>query len=491
MVVSVCLGGYTIGYESGISCGTLIFIDTDYPEITIQQKSNFVSFLVIGGIFGAIIAGSVSEKIGRKISIILSLLIMIAATIVLTIGNDIELLCASRLLQGFGMGLNMMVSQVYLSESTPKQVRGAAIQSYVLIVFVGFICSHISSMINAYQLKLMFSLGLIPALLSLFMFIITQQESPTYVAQKGSPEQVYSIIRRFYKLNQLSAKASIDIHYHEIMDQVKKNSGNSDKSQAQLYKELFTTYRWNLIVAVTLHFLQNLTGFNIIQNFGPSILKDAGMSGDSYQGLLLSMTFLTSVIFISNAIGIKLSTKYGRRQMMLMTCIPMGLSLLMLDGALLLTISSDGQSKGFVSVPWLVQTEIFPIHLIGFSNAIATTSNWFFNSMLLSIFLQITKTETGKIVAYTILAAVCFITHIFVFRYLPETKDKSLDICVQLVLDTKQYGITKANQISNGDSVNTKNTDFENQKDDTKQGLLGKNNQIQLAQTQNKTHTNQ
>lgn len=85
-----------------------------------------------------------------------------------------------------------------------------------------------------------------------------------------------------------------------------------------------------------------MTGFNIIQNFGPSIMKDAGMGGDSYQGLLASMIFLSSVIAICNTIGIKLSTKYGRRQMMLYTCIPMGIALLFLDGALFLNIASDG-----------------------------------------------------------------------------------------------------------------------------------------------------
>lgn len=95
-----------------------------------------------------------------------------------------------------------------------------------------------------------------------------------------------------------------------------------------------------------LHLLQNMTGFNIIQNMGPSILKDAGMSGDSYVGLLLSMIFLCCVITGSSLFGIRFSTKYGRRQMMMYTCIPMGLALLLLNFALYLNMSSNGESKG-------------------------------------------------------------------------------------------------------------------------------------------------
>lgn len=72
-------------------------------------------------------------------------------------------------------------------------------------------------------------------------------------------------------------------------------------------------YSWITFVTVTLHFLQNFTGFNIIQSFGPSVMKDAGMGGDRPQDLLYSMIYLTSVISISTFIGISMSKKYGRR----------------------------------------------------------------------------------------------------------------------------------------------------------------------------------
>lgn len=81
------------------------------------------------------------------------------------------------------------------------------------------------------------------------------------------------------------------------------------------------------------------------------------------------------------------------------------------------------------------------MHLRGIANAIATASNWCFNCILLSIFLQITKTETGKIISYTILAAACFATYIFVYRYLPETKDVAMDECVRLVLEARLKGV--------------------------------------------------
>ena len=78
-----------------------------------------------------------------------------------------------RITYGFGCGINMMIGQVYITESSPMLARSSATLSYILSIFLGFILSHISSIIFAYQLKIIFALGLIPSIISLFMLIFT------------------------------------------------------------------------------------------------------------------------------------------------------------------------------------------------------------------------------------------------------------------------------------------------------------------------------
>jgi len=39
MVVSAAIAATVIGYESGIACGTLLYIDKEYPNITLAEKS--------------------------------------------------------------------------------------------------------------------------------------------------------------------------------------------------------------------------------------------------------------------------------------------------------------------------------------------------------------------------------------------------------------------------------------------------------------------
>lgn len=39
MAVSGALGGLAVGYDSGIVGGTLLYIEKDYPSISIEHKS--------------------------------------------------------------------------------------------------------------------------------------------------------------------------------------------------------------------------------------------------------------------------------------------------------------------------------------------------------------------------------------------------------------------------------------------------------------------
>ncbi len=200
-----------------------------------------------------------------------------------------------------------------------------------------------------------------------------------------------------------------------------------------------------------LHVIQQFTGINIIQFYGPAIMKDAGFGGDSPSELLYSMMFLSTVNTVGNFIGVSLSSKHGRRELMLKCTVPMGISLLIMAGAMIINAMGKGGQMtgwicigclsgylmffciGFASQPWTVCGEIFPAHLRGTANSITTTTNWLFNYLLSAVFLLITSTDTGKIIAYIILALSCFIAYWFTYIYVPETKDRSLEDCIRMV----------------------------------------------------------
>jgi len=86
---------------------------------------------------------------------------------------------------------------------------------------------------------------------------------------------------------------------------------------------------------------------------------------------------------------------------------------------------------------WTVNTEIYPIHLVGLANSIATSSNWLSNFMVSSLFLTITSTDAGKVYAYLILAFFATCTWFFIYFLLPETKGFTIQENIDRILKRK------------------------------------------------------
>lgn len=124
-----------------------------------------MSFAILGATFGAVVAGNIAEKIGRKNAINLSDILMIAGPILQFPATTVTLLCLGRVILGLGMGISMMISQVYLSETSPIHLRGQIVPSYFFGVFASFIMAHCSSIIFAYNLPVMLGLGAVPGIL--------------------------------------------------------------------------------------------------------------------------------------------------------------------------------------------------------------------------------------------------------------------------------------------------------------------------------------
>ena len=83
-------------------------------------------------------------------------------------------------------------------------------------------------------------------------------------------------------------------------------------------------------------------------------------------------------------------------------------------------------SIGFSSTPWAINSEIYPIHLIGTAIALATATNWLTNFIVSISFLSFMETKEGKVYTFLILAGFAFIAIIFVYFLVPETAGRRI-----------------------------------------------------------------
>jgi MFS transporter, SP family, sugar:H+ symporter len=158
MCAFAAFGGIFFGYDSGYINGVLgmkYFINlhtgldpalldnddtADQFTLSASNKSLIVSILSAGTFFGAIIAGDIADFTGRRTTIILGCIIFIIGVILqVASASGLGLIVTGRLIAGFGVGFVSAIIILYMSEISPKKVRGAIVSGYQFCITVGIL----------------------------------------------------------------------------------------------------------------------------------------------------------------------------------------------------------------------------------------------------------------------------------------------------------------------------------------------------------------
>ncbi|CAP31815.2 Protein CBG12921 [Caenorhabditis briggsae] len=101
-------------------------------------------------------------------------------------------------------------------------------------------------------------------------------------------------------------------------------------------------------------------------------------------------------------------------------------------GVYLLTFSS-----GFTSLPWVLNSEFYPMWARSTCVSISTTSNWVFNLIIALTYLSLTQV-IGKYGAFWLYAGLTIIAFVFILFLVPETKGYSIEEVEMLFMNKKQ-----------------------------------------------------
>ena len=95
-------------------------------------------------------------------------------------------------------------------------------------------------------------------------------------------------------------------------------------------------------------------------------------------------------------------------------------------------------STGMASIPWLINSEIYPLFLIGSASALSAFTNWITSFIMTTIF------GTTNFITSLEVAGVCnFITYLFVRYFVKETKGNSITKNIALMLNKSQREVTQ------------------------------------------------
>ena len=169
-------------------------------KLTPPQIGMMISAGFVGQLIGALFFGWVAERFGRMPAMIWSIATFAVMSLVCAFAWDYNSLVVFRMLQGIGLGGEVPVAAVYISELTKAQNRGRFVLLYELVFPVGLTGASLLGLWIVPHLgwQWMFYLGAIPAVVALGLRVLLP-ESPRWLAMRGraaEADKAVSLIER-------------------------------------------------------------------------------------------------------------------------------------------------------------------------------------------------------------------------------------------------------------------------------------------------------
>jgi putative MFS transporter len=169
-------------------------------KLTPPQIGLLISAGFLGQLIGALLFGWIAERFGRMPAMIWSIALFAVMSLVCAFAWDYNSLLVFRLIQGIGLGGEVPIAAVYISELTRAQHRGRFVLLYELVFPIGLTAASLISLWVVPHLgwQWMFYIGALPAILALVLRTLLP-ESPRWLAVHGraaEAEQALSLIER-------------------------------------------------------------------------------------------------------------------------------------------------------------------------------------------------------------------------------------------------------------------------------------------------------
>jgi MFS transporter, AAHS family, benzoate transport protein len=281
--------------------GTIVPSLLEYKQwdITPAQAGRYGSYVVIGMLVGAIVAGILADRFGRKKVLISGATVCAIFMMGSALSPTPELFGLSRFITGIGLGTVMPVVTVLTLEYAPAKSRSFT----TIIMYSGYQLGGVlaallgMSLIPSMGWRAMFWVGAIPLLIMVPLAIRYLPESLAYLMAKGRKQEVENITERF------------KIPLEEIEKEHKEENSKQEKDYNSITSLLSKSNRKSTI----LFWLASFCGLFMIFGLGtwlPTIMMKSGYSIGSALSFLLVLNLGT---VIGSFLTAAASDRWGHR----------------------------------------------------------------------------------------------------------------------------------------------------------------------------------
>lgn len=455
LILGLSVGGIFIklfGRKKGIISSAIIIIliitvliinfsgEGILNEETANSLKGFtISSALVGCILGGTFGGFISRVLGRKNGLITAALLFTLSAIgsampekmnIFGVENIISFIIF-RIIGGVGVGLASMLSPMYIAEIAPPRIRGKLVSWNQFAIIFGMLVVYFVNYTIALQgndlwlvntgWRWMFASETIPALLFLVLLIFVP-ETPRYLVMQNKEEKALSLLKKLGQPNKAS----------QVLEEIKETLRIKDAPWLS-YGGLL------IVIGILLSVFQQFVGINVVLYYAPEIFRNMGSQTD----VSLLQTIIVGAVNLSfTIVAIYTVDRFGRKPLQIIGALGMAVSMFALGlsfylksvgmGSLIFMLTYTASfAMSWGPVTWVLLSEIFPNRIRG-AMSIAVAAQWIANLIISWSFPMMNDNTwlTEKFnhgFAYWIYGLMGLLAALFVWKLVPETKEKSLE----------------------------------------------------------------
>lgn len=412
--VVTSIGGFLFGYDTGQISSMLLFSDfrerfatevdeNGDPTWRPIYQSLLVSLMSIGSLIGALSGAYTADWWGRRRSLSFGVIIFIIGNIIqITAMNSWIHLMMGRFVAGLGVGNLSVGVPMFQSECSPREIRGAVVASYQLLITIGILVANIINYgvrnIEETDASWRIVIGLgIGFSLPLGLGVLALPESPRWLAARHDWDGVRMSMARLRGMKDDPHNDLVEDDLKEMYNRLEEES----RAGVGSWMECFTggdsgipklVYR--TFLGITLHFLQQFTGVNYFFYYGATIFESAGVDDP-----IMTQLILGAVNVVMTFYGLYVVEKFGRRWPLFIGGLWQAAWLAVFASIGVALPPQNNSTTGIVMIVsacmfiasfagtwgpicWVVIGETFPVRTRAKQASLATAGNWLGNTLI-------------------------------------------------------------------------------------------------------------
>ena len=471
LTAAATLGGLLFGYDTAVISGVTSAITHNFvtPRHLSAADANFLSGLAIsiallGCVLGAAVAGPVSTRIGRRAGLLIAGVLFLVSSLGAgypeffwslfgAVGDRaLPAFLFYRVMGGTAIGMASMLAPMYIAEVAPPETRGmlvtfqqiAIVVGINLVYFVNWLIQsgHSRTYLLDTAWRHMLASAAIPAAL-LIVFMLLVPETPRFLVLKDRDAEALALLKRLVGTD--SAQSTLS----EIKATLVEHT-----------RPLLSFGVLVLVVGVALSAFQQLVGINAVLYYAPHMFENMGASTN--QAYWESATFVGVTMTVFTLAATFTVDRLGRKPLLVAGAFVMAAAMIVIgllfdlhlvsagghaaagraSGASYLAIAAVvlyimGFSFSWGPVVWVMLAEIYPNSIRGKAMSIAIGAQWIMNFIVSLTFPMLDGSaylnrHFNHGFAYWLYSAGAILAGLFVLRFVPETKGRTLESIQEL-----------------------------------------------------------